>query len=195
MKFSISSKLSQIFDRYQYVLHYSVLGKALETIDAIEAKRLGLKIKIAMLRYIDLLQPDKLLYDAGMACREFGDEYENMAFVFLNQYLDIVDSIEENDPSLVDNSIFEGTDVPTQYALPQQMFLNVNLALKYTKYLTIQPEEHEEVKEYVLAISVDQKTRKDLKCDERGCFEASSIDLLGNTYPICIITGQSLFKN
>lgn len=46
----------------------------------------------------------------------------------------------------------------------------------------------------MLAISVDQKTRKDLKCDERGCFEASSVDLLGNTYPICIITGQPVLK-
>jgi intraflagellar transport protein 172 len=101
------------------------LSKALEMSGAPEAKHLVLKIKIALLRYLDLLQPDKLLYEAGVACREFGGEYENMAFAFLNQYLDIVDSIEENDPSLVDNSLFENTDVPTQYALPQQMFLNV----------------------------------------------------------------------
>lgn len=56
-----------------------------------------------------------------------------MAFAFLNQYLDIVDSIEENDPSLVDNSLFEGTDVPTQYALPQQMFLSVGFFYKLLK--------------------------------------------------------------
>lgn len=108
------------------MLHYCALGKALEMIDANEAKRLHLKIKIALLRYLDLLQPDKLFYEAGMTCRDFGGDYENMAFAFLNQYLDIVDSIEENDPSLVDNGIFEGTDVPTQYALPQQMFLTVS---------------------------------------------------------------------
>jgi hypothetical protein len=48
------------------VLHYSALGKALDMTDAAEAKRLGLKIKIALLRYLDLLQPDKLFYEAGM---------------------------------------------------------------------------------------------------------------------------------
>jgi hypothetical protein len=69
------------------------------------------------------------VYTQFLACREFGGEYENMAFAFLNQYLDIVDAIEENDPSLVDNSLFEGTDIPTQYSLPQQMFLSVGFAV------------------------------------------------------------------
>lgn len=130
-KGDVDSRIIQIFDRYQHLLHYCALGKAFELTDSPEAKRLNLKIKIALLRYLDLLQPDKLLYDAGMACRDVGGEYENMAFAFLNQYLDIVDSIEENDPNLVDNSIFENTDVPTQYALPQQMFLSVCFLLEF----------------------------------------------------------------
>lgn len=48
-----------------------------------------------------------------------------MAFVFLNHYLDITDAILENDPNLVDNSIFEGTDVPMIFSIPQAMFLDV----------------------------------------------------------------------
>lgn len=79
-----------------------------------------------MVRNVDLLQPDKVFYEAGMACKvvggqfspislpglqEVGGEYTNMAFVFLNQYLDIVDAIEEGDTGVVDNSIFEGTGI------------------------------------------------------------------------------------
>ena len=48
-----------------------------------------------------------------------------MAFLLLNQLLDILYAMEENDPNLVDNGIFEGTDIPTAYALPQQKYLSV----------------------------------------------------------------------
>ena len=53
-----------------------------------------------------------------------------MAFVFLNHYLDIVDAIQEGDPSLVDNSLFEGSDIPIQFTLPQTMFLSVSRAFQ-----------------------------------------------------------------
>lgn len=51
--------------------------------------------------------------------------------------------------------------------------------------------EQEEVKEWVLAISVGrQNIEKQLKLDsERESYEASSIDSLGNDYPICVISG------
>jgi len=41
--------------------------------------------------------------------QDISQEYTNMAFVFLNQYLDIIDAMEEGDTGVVDNSIFEGT--------------------------------------------------------------------------------------
>ncbi|KAI6232370.1 Intraflagellar transport protein osm-1 [Aphelenchoides besseyi] len=178
---TIDDRIVQIFDRYQYVLHYSAFSKALEEVEATEANRLRLKIKIALLRYVDLLQPDKLFYEAGLACRNGDGSYQNMAFAFLNHYLDIVDSIEENDPSLVDNTIFEGTDIPTQYSLPQQMFLT--------------EDEHEDVKEWVLSVSVDQKVQKELKMDERDCYEASSVDSSGRVYPICILSAYPILNS
>lgn len=62
----------QVFERYQYVLHFSCLCAALGPVDSPDAARLLLKLKVAMLRYLDLVQPDKLLYEAGMACRVSG---------------------------------------------------------------------------------------------------------------------------
>ncbi|KAI6244211.1 Intraflagellar transport protein osm-1 [Aphelenchoides fujianensis] len=172
-------RIVQIFDRYQYVLHYCALGKALEEVEAAEAKRLALKIKIALLRYVDLLQPDKLFYEAGIACRNAEGQVpeHGLRLSSINTSTSWTPS-RKNDPSLVDNSLFEGTDVPTQYALPQQMYLT--------------NEEHEDVKEWVLSVSVDQKVQKELKTDERGCYEASSVDPSGKIYPICILSGYPI---
>jgi hypothetical protein len=49
-----------------------------------------------------------------------------MAFLLLNQLLDISDAIDEDDPNLVDNGLFEGTDVPISYPIPREKYLTVN---------------------------------------------------------------------
>lgn len=50
-------------------------------------------------------------------------------------------------------------------------------------------EEHEEVKEWVLAISVEQSLERTLPLDSRGNFEGSLVDSKGVTHKPCIITG------
>lgn len=52
-----------------------------------------------------------------------------------------------------------------------------------------QSSEHEEIKEWVLATSVDDAAQRELLLDKRGVFEASLIDG-GRTYEPCIITGR-----
>ena len=49
---------------------------------------------VSLLRFCDVIPPDKAFYLAGMACRN-NKEYESMAFVLLNHYLDISEAIEE----------------------------------------------------------------------------------------------------
>jgi hypothetical protein len=49
------------------------------------------------------------------------------------------------------------------------------------------------VKEWVLAISVGHTVDKQLRLDDRDSYEASQVDSLGNTYPICAISGLLLF--
>ena len=51
---------------------------------------------VALLRFCDVIPPDKAFYLAGMACRDNAD-WESMAFVLLNHYLDISEAIEEGD--------------------------------------------------------------------------------------------------
>lgn len=171
----------QYFKRFLYLAHFSALRKALELLSEQQSpvvdhlKILQLKLSIAMLRYIEPLRPDKAFYEAGIACKLWGGtDYEKMAFLFLNQYLDITDAIDENDPNLVDNGVYEGTDIPTNYALPNEKYLSNT--------------EQDEVKEWVLAISVDQNMEKLLRLDGRDSYEASAIDTLGNSYPICVVS-------
>ena len=69
--------------------------------------------------------------------------HESEAFVFLNHYLDLCEAIEEGNVDLLDYSDFTNTDFPMEIPLPAT--------------LHISSQEHEEVKEWVLAISMDQK--------------------------------------
>lgn len=107
------------------------------------------RIKFLILRYIEPIRPDKAFYDAGSACKVVfsllifknlflkfwgGTDYENMTFLLFNHLLDILDAIDEDDPNLVDNGLFEGTDIPTSYALPMNKYLSVCF---YKKFLDI----------------------------------------------------------
>ena len=67
-----------------------------------------------------------------------------MAFVFLNHYLDIHDAMEEGVTSteMLDNSDIKNTDIPLNVTIPAR---------------TCIPEDaHDEVKEWVLAASMDR---------------------------------------
>jgi intraflagellar transport protein 172 len=81
------------------------------------------------------------LFDALWCAQAVGQESE--AFVFLNHYLDLCEAIEEGNVDLLDYSDFTNTDFPMEIPLPAS--------------LHISPQQQEEVKEWVLAISIDQK--------------------------------------
>ncbi|VDO86663.1 unnamed protein product [Haemonchus placei] len=83
------------------------------------------------------------------------------------------------DASLVDYSAFEGTDIPSEVPLPESSWIEGSV--------------HEEVKEWVLATSVDDGASRDLKLDSRGLFEAT-IEANGQKWPECIITGYPITR-
>jgi hypothetical protein len=60
-------------------------------------------------------------YEAGMACRALS--WENMAFVFLNRFLDLCEAIEERSLDLLDNTDFVHTDIPFEIPLPETPYL------------------------------------------------------------------------
>ena len=69
------------------------------------------KVTISLVRYIDLTTIDKPFYEAGQLAMK--QKSENIAFVFLNRYLDIFECIEEGSiNNIEDNQAFAVTDIP-----------------------------------------------------------------------------------
>lgn len=73
--------------------------------------------------------------------------WDSEAFVFLNRLLDICEAIEEVEaggaPTLLDATDLQCTDFPVDAPLPRKM--------------TISTQELEEAREWLLAVSMDQK--------------------------------------
>ncbi|KAK0403869.1 hypothetical protein QR680_017169 [Steinernema hermaphroditum] len=174
-------RIVEIFTSYQYILHLYALRCALAPFDNAELQKIRLQISVGLLRYVDLIQPDRAFFEAGMACREAGEKYENLAFVLLDHCLDICEAIEEENPNIVDSAIFEDTDIPSQFSLPQETYLT--------------PQEYEEVKDWVLTVSVDAKVDKVLPVDRRGCYEASTVDGRGGQFPVCVVSGYPIIDS
>ncbi|CAL2048973.1 unnamed protein product [Caenorhabditis brenneri] len=171
------------FTRALWALHLISMRTALEELDNSipEVRRLCLKQSLSLLRYTDILVPDRIFYEAGAAAKDVGNEYESLGFLLLNHYLDLVDAIEEGNGELVDYSPFENSDIPTEVSLPTRQWL--------------ESAKHEEIKEWVLAASVDDTHSKELVYDKRGVFEASLTDKRGNTAEPCLVTGYPVIES
>ena len=102
-----------------------------------------------------------------------------MAFVFLNRYLDLYDAIEEGSLDMLDHSDFAETDIPYEVPLPEHPH--------------IAPDEHEAVKEWVLAVSMDQKVEQVLPLDERMTYEASLVSSIYFLFIYVIVYPLSLY--
>ncbi|XP_027053913.1 intraflagellar transport protein 172 homolog [Pocillopora damicornis] len=141
---------------------------------------LAAKLSTSLLRHSDIIPCDKAFYEAGVAAKGVG--WDNMAFVFLNRYLDLSEGIEEGSLDMLDNSDFADTDIPFEVPVPEKQHL---------------PEEkREEVKEWVLAVSMDQKVEQVLPTDERDTYEACLVAVnTGITSPPCVITGYPVLRN
>lgn len=123
---------------------------------------LAAKLSISLLRHSDIVPGDKAFYEAGVAAKGVG--WDNMAFVFLNRYLDLSEGIEEWNLDMLDNSDFTDTDIPFEVPVPDKQHL---------------PEEkREEVKQWVLAVSMDQKVEQVLPTDERDLWLLTLVSTL-----------------
>ncbi|WKY15558.1 hypothetical protein Q1695_000775 [Nippostrongylus brasiliensis] len=175
-----NSESRHIFERYVHALHLMTIRCALEELQTDDFVKLRLQQSISLLRYSDLIPADRVFYQAGIAAKDYGGNYASLAFLLLNHYLDLVDAIDEGDASLVDYSPFAGTDIPSEVPLPESPWVESAI--------------HEEVKEWVLATSVDDEASRELPLDSRGLFEAT-IEANGQKWPECVITGYPITKN
>lgn len=136
-----------MFDRFEQLLliaHFYTTRAACREVSALQS--IAVRISIAILRYTELIPIDKAFFEAGMDLRTMNRNSE--AFVILNHYLDVCEAIEEGSGNLVDHSDFACTDFPSSVPIPERMHLQDELNL------------HEEIREWILAISMDQKVNQ-----------------------------------
>ncbi|CAH2245239.1 intraflagellar transport 172 homolog [Pelobates cultripes] len=173
-----NSGAHQEFEQMLQIAHYYSTRSASLSVPQLEV--LAAKLCISLLRHTSLLPADKSFYEAGMAAKAIG--WENSAFIFLNRFLDLVDAIEEGNLDALDHSDFQDTDIPFEIPLPDKQHVPV--------------EKREEVREWVLAVSMDQRVDQVLPKDERGTYEASLIDVSSGVRSLpCLITGYPVLRN
>ncbi|KAG6623993.1 intraflagellar transport protein 172 [Phytophthora cinnamomi] len=117
------------------------------------------KISMSLLRFVAVLPADKMFYLAGAAARK--KKWLSAAFVYFNRYLDLCEAIDDGDASNLDNTDFIGTDIPSplDFALPETHFLAEESA-------------REEIRDWVLTISMDQQVAE--KLPERACLNCKA---------------------
>uniref|UniRef100_F6S4V7 Intraflagellar transport protein 172 homolog n=1 Tax=Ornithorhynchus anatinus TaxID=9258 RepID=F6S4V7_ORNAN len=167
-----NSTAHEEFETMLLIAHYYATRSAAQSIKQLET--VGARLSVSLLRHTQLVPADKAFYEAGTAAKAVG--WENMAFIFLNRFLDLTDAIEEGTLDALDHSDFEDTDIPFEVPLPAKQHV---------------PEaQREEIRDWVLTVSMDQRLEQVLPRDERGTYEASLVaGSTGVRALPCLITG------
>uniref|UniRef100_A0A2K6RB56 Intraflagellar transport protein 172 homolog n=1 Tax=Rhinopithecus roxellana TaxID=61622 RepID=A0A2K6RB56_RHIRO len=173
-----NSPAHEEFKTMLLVAHYYATRSAAQSVKQLET--VAARLSVSLLRHTQLLPVDKAFYEAGIAAKAVG--WENMALIFLNRFLDLTDAIEEGTLDGLDHSDFQDTDIPFEVPLPAKQHV---------------PEaEREEVRDWVLTVSMDQRLEQVLPRDERGAYEASLVAASTGIQALpCLITGYPILRN
>ncbi|TNM94541.1 hypothetical protein fugu_017300 [Takifugu bimaculatus] len=167
-----NSPAHEDFDQMLLVAHYYATRSAAKGVEQLVT--IATKLSVSLLRHTMLIPADRAFYEAGLACKAVG--WENMAFVFLNHFLDLCDAIDEGTLDTMDHSDFSDTDIPFEVPLPTKLCVTI--------------------RDWVLMVSMDNRLEQVLPQDERKSYEASLVDAnTGLRSPPCIITGYPVVRN
>uniref|UniRef100_A0A672S037 Intraflagellar transport protein 172 homolog n=1 Tax=Sinocyclocheilus grahami TaxID=75366 RepID=A0A672S037_SINGR len=173
-----NSSAHEEFEQMLLVAHYYATRSAAKGIDQLSS--VAAKLSISLLRHTELIPADKAFYEAGLAAKAV--EWENMAFIFLNRFLDLADGIDEGTLDALDHTDFQDTDIPFEVPVPSKLHVIV--------------EKREEIREWVLTVSMDQRVEQVLPKDERGTYEASLVAVGSGIRSLpCVITGYPVQRN
>uniref|UniRef100_A0A3P9PZB4 Intraflagellar transport 172 n=1 Tax=Poecilia reticulata TaxID=8081 RepID=A0A3P9PZB4_POERE len=136
------------------------------------------KVSVSLLRYTELIRADKAFYEAGLACKAVG--WENMAFIFFNHFVDLCDALD--DGRAPDHSDFLDTDIPFEVPLPTK--------------LCATDAQLEQIRDWVLMVSVENRLEQVLPRDERDTYEASLVAANTGLRSLpCVLTGYPVLRN
>ncbi|XP_077366599.1 intraflagellar transport protein 172 homolog [Festucalex cinctus] len=166
------------FEQMLLISHYYATRAAATGLE--ELTSISAKLSVSLLRHTDLVPADRAFYEAGLACRAAG--WENMAFIFLNHFLDVCDAIGDGTLDSLDHSDFSGTDIPFEVPLPPKP--------------CVSDPQREEIRNWVLTAAVYGRLEQVLPRDERNSYEASLVDAnSGLRSPPCVLTGYPVLRN
>jgi len=117
-------------------------------------KELEALFSIALLKDCGPVAWDKAYLKAGQACEAL--RWNNLAYMFYSRYLDIIEAIEEEDSSMLDNTDFVDTDLPSPY----------NMEIPKPDRVFSDKETEEEIREKTLSWAMDDTLDQDSGIDE-----------------------------
>lgn len=173
-----SSPAHEDFEQMLLIAHYYATRSAAKGVEQLAS--VATKLCVSLLRHTEIIPADKAFYEAGTSCRAVG--WENMAFIFLNHFLDLCDAVEEGTLDALDHSDFIDTDIPFEVPVPAKLFVS--------------DAQREQIRDWVLIVSMDQRLEQVLPRDERNTYEASLIAAgTGLRSVPCVLTGYPVLRN
>uniref|UniRef100_A0A3B4XDD0 Intraflagellar transport 172 n=1 Tax=Seriola lalandi dorsalis TaxID=1841481 RepID=A0A3B4XDD0_SERLL len=173
-----NSPAHEDFEQMLLIAHYYATragAKGVEQLISVAAK-----LSVSLLRHTELVPADKAFYEAGLSCRAVG--WENMAFIFLNHFLDLCDAIDEGTLDALDHSDFIDTDIPFEVPVPTK--------------LCVTDAQREQIRDWVLMVSMDHRLEQVLPRDERNSYEASLVATNTGLRSLpCVLTGYPVLRN
>lgn len=137
------------FMRLFQAIHWSLL-KERAAKDGL--KELEALLSIALLKESGPIAFDKAFCDAGAKCEKIG--WTQLAYAFYNRFIDIIEAIDDEDASMLDNADFDGV-LPTPYNMdmpPRGKHVDADM--------------EEEIREKVLAWAMDESLEQDDAVDK-----------------------------
>ncbi|CAH2039717.1 unnamed protein product, partial [Iphiclides podalirius] len=148
--------------------------QAITLLLGLHVPQLAPKVARALPRYTDIIVADVAFLRCGVAVRGEGAGGAREAFVLLNHCLDLAEAADDDSAHLLDYTDFECTDWPRSPLLLESS--------------CVRGESLEELREWVLSVSMDQAVDQTLPVDGRGMYAAS----VSADEPCCVITGHPL---
>ncbi|XP_072218456.1 intraflagellar transport protein 172 homolog [Leuresthes tenuis] len=173
-----NSPAHEEFEQMLLIAHYFATRSAAKGVEQLIS--IAAKLSVSLLRHTELIPADKAFYEAGLACKAVG--WENMAFIFLNHFLDLCDAIDEGTLNALDHSDFLDTDIPFEVPVPTK--------------LCVTDAQREQIRDWVLMVSMDHRLEQVLPLDERNTYEASLVAANTGLRSLpCILSGYPVLRN
>nr|XP_046228660.1 intraflagellar transport protein 172 homolog isoform X2 [Scatophagus argus] len=173
-----NSPAHEDFEQMLLIAHYYATRSAANGVEQLIT--IAAKLSVSLLRHTELIPADKAFYEAGLACKAVG--WENMAFIFLNHFLDLCDAFDEGTLDALDHSDFLDTDIPFEVPVPTK--------------LCVTDGQREQIRDWVLMVSMDSRLEQVLPRDERNTYEASLVAVSTGLRSLpCVLTGYPVLRN